>query len=212
MPRVKKLDKEHFDKMRERSPEKKIAEKTIAKFGERIVKSRKAYVEKFNRDYQQNRVRYYERDEDYLKFYAPVMNWASVKYEIEKEHLEIAFFFYNHPVFTRPQFSNLCKMFSKHHNTTFRLFLKQGYIVGRDLGTGKAEKSTHYRLSLEMISKIKNIYKMMQLEEVPRSFDYTQNSSKRSVLQTSLRNLQKEVEDISSGKSSPDRIIFRNEE
>lgn len=165
----------------------------------------------YQKQWDKERTVYNEREHDYLKFYAPIMNWASIKFDIRKEDLEIGFFFYNHPIFTREQFNNMCGMFSRKPNIVFGRFLRNGYIASRKMGKEK-KADLHYRLSVEMVAKMRHIYEVMQLEKIPRDIDYKKNSSKRNILQVTLRELQKEVQEIESGKSTADRIIFRNEE
>jgi len=114
-------------------------------------------------------------DHDYLKFYSVVKFWASTEYNISVEDIELLFYFYSEPVFTKREFVTYSKA------TLFKIkniedFIKDGLIEEMD-GNDKIKTKLNkvYKLSKGGKRKVASIYKKLSMDE---GIDQTRKNNK----------------------------------
>ena len=159
-------------------------------------------------------VKYHEKPHDFMKNYSLVMRWASIKYAMMKDDIEIGFYFYDHEPFTKETFNRYCVQLGTVRGV-FARFYKSGYINPIEIDMGpyrKSETVKVYTLSFEFISKIRKIYEVIA-QLVPVTL--TMQKGKKLVdkdLTDELLKMYDEANEIIVGLRKPDKMRFRNEE
>lgn len=149
---------------------------------------------------------------DYLKHYAIVMNYYSIKYGVYKEWLEIGFYFYEGTPFTKTTFENVCVLSFCNSNRVFKHFLKKGWIVPVYKKTISAknnikrEPTDLYVFHKHFTNKISYLYKILQKITPFRMLGPMSHALSKET-KTILHQMMDEVSEINTGKKLPDDIL-----
>ena len=99
---------------------------------------------------------------NYLKYYKVTSYWAKRNYNISQMKLELLFFIYDIPIFTRSDFKEFSKIMS-FHERNLDLLLKDGWVIKwRREGINK---HALYRISRKGKRLVTEFYKKMTGEE-----------------------------------------------
>jgi hypothetical protein len=210
---LKRRQGESFEQWNKRTESRRIHgvnKKThlkIAQKGKVVVKPQ--VLKGMKRELQLTVVnRFIERPYDYLENYAFVMRWASVRYGISKDDIEIAFFFYNKGMFTKDEFNRVCVQLGTVRGVWSR-FVKKPYITKSILvmEDKMVREFEYYQLTSEFLRLLNAIYgalsKVNKLTLTARtSADY-----KRVVVSPELNEfltqLNREVDEVNLGIEKP---------
>jgi hypothetical protein len=154
-----------------------------------------------------------ERPHNFMKHYALVMRWASIRFGITKDCLEIGFYFYDREPFTIQEFNLYCIQLGTVRGM-FSKFYQNGYVypISVDLGEYRESKDIRiYSLSVEFLSAIKRTYDVIA-KLVPVSLNQKKGERiKEKDLTDELLKMYEEAEEIIKGIRKPELIRFRNE-
>jgi len=104
------------------------------------------------------RTRFAEKPYDFMKVYALILRWASVKHNVSKDDLEIGYYFYNGYHFSFKEFNDICIQLGTVRGV-FSRFKKKGYIVSIAVEVdGAMRESGYFVLSIEFSNIIRSIY------------------------------------------------------
>lgn len=159
-------------------------------------------------------VKYHEKPHDFMKNYSLVMRWASIKYGMTKDDIEIGYYFYDHEPFTKETFNRFCVQLGAVRGV-FARFYKSGYINPIEIDMGpyrKTETVKVYTLSMEFIVRIRKIYEVIA-KLVPVTLETLKGRKPiEKDLTDELLKMYEEANEIIVGLRKPDKIRFRNEE
>jgi len=103
------------------------------------------------------RTRFAEKPYDFMKVYALILRWASVKHNVSKDDLEIGYYFYNGYHFSFKEFNDICIQLGTVRGV-FSRFKKKGYIVSIAVEVdGQMRESGYFVLSIEFSNIIRSI-------------------------------------------------------
>jgi hypothetical protein len=123
---------------------------------------------------------------NYLKYYRITSYWAKRNYNISQAKLEILFFIYDIPIFTRTDFDDFSKMGSFHERNLMPL-IKEGWVIKwRREGVNK---HALYRISRQGKRLVTEFYKKLKGEQ-----PFPESESKNVVMR---------------GKTSTDKIMSK---
>ena len=146
-----------------------------------------------------------------LRYIGVVLRYISVRYGLIKRELEVILYIYNLREFTKEDFDKAVSLIYGNHTKIYRRFVELGYIK-REMRprhfqrkapeleeTGKLVLSKQVEVIVQVFYKYYN-----QLLEVDKNPEAVDISSKVMAL---LNMMDREVEDIESGKKKADGII-----
>ena len=158
-------------------------------------------------------VRFTERPYDYLKCYAFIMRWASVRYDIFKDDLELGYYFYDGKPFTKEEFNYVCIQLGTVRGV-FSRFYKSGYIMPYAIisSSGVIKDTEYYCLTVEFVNLIKRTYDVISKVAPMKLISWNGEPKLDEELIVMLQKLNTEIEETINGIKKPEKIIFRNEE
>jgi len=157
--------------------------------------------------------RFHERPYDFLKVYAFVMRWASVRHDVLKEDIELGYYFYSGEPFTKEDFSLACIQLGTVRGV-FTRFYKNGYIVPVSVISriGTVKDIGYYSLSMEFQLLIKRVYGVLsKVTPAGLSTKHLKAKQDEELIEFMLK-LNTEIEETIRGEKNQDKILFRNEE
>lgn len=148
-----------------------------------------------------------ERPFDYMRTYAFTMRWASVKFGVIKDDIELGYYFYNGKPFTKAEFTEACIQLSTVRGV-FSRFLKNGYISNISImsSNGKQVPTEYYFLTGEFNFVIKSVY--MSLSKLA-PYSLIRKDCKTEMpeeLKDKLIEMNTEITEIILGKKKPEKI------
>lgn len=154
------------------------------------------------------RHKFIERPYDFLENYAFIMRWASIRYGILKDDIEIAFFFYGKGMFTKEEFTRVCVQLGTVKGVWSR-FVNKPYITPAILVTkdNVVKEMEYYQLTTEFSRLLLAVYdglsKVNKLTLTPRtSANYKRNVVHKE-LNDFLEQLNREVDQTIKGELVP---------
>ena len=102
--------------------------------------------------------------EDYMKYWRVIRQFAKVKYELTQSDLDMLFFLYSEKYFDRAKFAEFETLLDWEINR-FESLRKRGWIEVFKMGTRKAT----YKLSIKATRVIQSLYRKLSGEEIPTS-------------------------------------------
>ncbi len=158
------------------------------------------------------RLKQSERSFDYLKYYAIILNYYSIKYGVYKEWLEVGFYFYEGTPFTKTTFENVCVLSFCNSKKVFNHFLKKGWIIPlmknrvTERKLVKREPTDLYCFHKHFTNKISYIYKVLNgicplIMGGPMSHELETETKKL------IYAMNDELMEIKSGKKQPEDIL-----
>jgi hypothetical protein len=102
--------------------------------------------------------------EDYMKYWRVIRQFAKVKYELTQSDLDMLFFLYSEKYFDRAKFAEFDTLLDWDINR-FESLRKRGWIEVFKMGTRKAT----YKLSIKATRVIQSLYRKLSGEEIPTS-------------------------------------------
>ena len=156
---------------------------------------------------------YREMPFDYMRNYALIMRYITVKYDILQSDIELGYYFYDEAPFTKDYFNQVCAQLGLIRGV-FSRFYKSGYICGIEVDMGGKRDNLQtklYALSTEFGFKIRDVYKIIS-GLTPLVIRDEKGSSKlyRDDYDTLYR-MYLESKEIIKGIKKPEKIRFRNE-
>lgn len=109
-----------------------------------------------------------EPPEDYLKYWRVIRYYIQAKNKISASELDMLLFLYSERYFQYKQFREYNQLMTWDKDR-FYLLLKNGWIEPFRLKTKGLYRTSIYQLSYKSINMIRNIYKLMNGEEIPDS-------------------------------------------
>jgi hypothetical protein len=179
-----------------------------------IGKKKIGIFKKKSKQYENSRVRIkvFDKEFNFLKFYIFVINWASIKYNLPQQDLEIGFHFHQNLPFTKAQFCNKCTLFTKNGRTIFNRLRKNGQIQGfysSQLNRkGEKVKTNMFNLSHSFVMVLNEIYKKITYTT---SFDFESNMATTMTpeLEKLIIEMATENKDILEGKKEPYKFLIK---
>jgi len=151
-----------------------------------------------------------ERMFDFFRAYSAIMRWASVRYDILKDDIEIAFFFYNGHPFTKEEFHQYCIVLGTVRGV-FPRFLRKGYLKPISIisSKGNVVDTQYYCLSLGLTMLITRIYSIIA------KLDKMQTDDRRGKLSDELKQfiikLNDEVNETISGEKPIEKTLLNED-
>ena len=152
--------------------------------------------------------RFRERPFDYLKNYAYIMRWASTRYNVFKDDIEILFVLYDEGPFTRSEFDRICIRLGTVRGV-FSRFIKKGYISQYSLVTkdNEVKQFDYYQLTSEVLRMLKATYEAISKVNkmtltIRSSAEYKRNAPPKA-LEEYLTQLNNEVDQVNNGLLKP---------
>jgi len=176
----------------------------VAKNGSLLLIEKK--LSKVGRDRKISmQVEFIERPHVFLENYAFVMRWATVKYDILKDDIELGMVFYRKKTFTKEEFDYVCSQLGAVRGVWSR-FKKKEYVVNMSImsSDGIIKETEHYSLSLWFANAIKRIYGMITKTTpiiLNKRLDYPRMEVE---LIEKIEEMNQEIYDILSGNKKPD--------
>ena len=102
--------------------------------------------------------------DDYMKYWRVIRQFAKVKYELTQSDLDMLFFLYSEKYFDRAKFAEFDTLLDWDINR-FESLRKRGWIEVFKMGTRKAT----YKLSIKATRVIQSLYRKLSGEEIPTS-------------------------------------------
>jgi len=156
--------------------------------------------------------RFIERPYDFLKCYAFVMRWASVRHDVLKEDIELGYYFYDGEPFTREDFALACIQLGTVRGV-FARFYREGYIMPHSVisRSGVIKNIEYFSLSAEFNFLIKRVYGVLsKVTPAGLSTKHLKAKQDDELIEFMLK-LNTEIEETIRGEKNQDKIIFRNE-
>jgi len=148
--------------------------------------------------------RFKERPHDFLKNYAFVMRWASVRFKILKDDLELAYNFYEGSPFTKEEFNYLCIQLGSVRGV-FNRFLNKGYITNISIisSEGNVKETEYFTLTTQFNHVIKRIYGLIS-KTVPVALGETNSSNGKinAELKMEMERMNDEIREILSRENN----------
>jgi len=158
------------------------------------------------------RTRFAEKPYDFMKVYAIILRWASVKHNILKDDLEIGYYFYTGYHFSFKEFNDLCIQLGTVRGV-FSRFKKKGYIVSINVEIdGQLRESGFFVLSVEFSNIIKSIYGALT-KTVPLTIFRGKRDGRElpADLLSMIEKMNADIEETITGLKKAEEVRFRNE-
>lgn len=106
-----------------------------------------------------------KREFDFLKFYSIVKRWASVKYDLTFDEVEMLMYFYSEPLFTKKEF-DIYNTAMLNKNKSIKRFIDMELVEALPGNTViKVSGNRLYRLTIKANRRVSSIYKKLTLQE-----------------------------------------------
>jgi len=154
------------------------------------------------------RSKFTERPYDFLENYAFIMRWASIRYGIAKEDIEIAFFFYNKGAFSQEEFNRVCIQLGTVRGLWSR-WIKKPYITQGIIVTQEniVKEMGYYQLTAEFLRLLRSIYEALsKVNKLTLTIRSSANYKRNVVpheLNEFLQSLNRDIDDVINGKLKP---------
>jgi len=204
---------ETFEQWNKRTSEKRLHgvnkknNLSIAKNG-KVVVDRERLTGMAKEKQVRIRHKFIERPYDFLENYAFIMRWASIRYNISKDDIEIAFFFYGKGMFTRDEFTRVCVQLGTVRGVWAR-FVSKPYITPAVLVTkdNVVKEMEYYQLTAEFSRLLLAVYgglsKVNKLTLTIRSSAQYKRNVVHKELNDFLEQLNREVDETIKGELTP---------
>ena len=204
---------ETFEQWEKRTSKKRIHGVTknnnlsIAKNG-KVVIDRERLTGMAKENQVRIRHKFIERPYDFLENYAFIMRWASIRYGISKDDIEIAFFFYGKGMFTKEEFTRVCVQLGTVKGVWTR-FINKPYITAAVLVTKDdvVKEMEYYQFTAEFSRLLLAVYgglsKVNKLTLTIRSSAQYKRNVVHKELNDFLEQLNREVDQTIKGEVTP---------
>lgn len=158
------------------------------------------------------RARFVEKPFDFLKCYAFVMRWASVRYDVLKEDIELGYYFYDGEPFTKEDFVLACIQLGTVRGV-FNRFYRNGYIMPYSIITraGVIKNTEYYALTTEFQYLIKRVYAALSKVAPMMMTNRSELKVQSEELTAMLIKMNEDIEETIRGEKNKEKIVFRNE-
>ena len=156
--------------------------------------------------------RFTEKPFDYLKSYAFILRWASVRFDIIKDDIELGYYFYEGEPFSKESFEVACRRLGSVRGV-FNRFWRNGYIIPCSIISPKGivKDTEYFALSIEFIMKIKQVYAVIS-KTAPMQLGLKHHRNKQNEeLQELLIKMNTEIEETILGIRNKDTVLYRND-
>ena len=102
--------------------------------------------------------------DDYMKYWRVIRQFAKVRYELTQSDLDMMFFLYSEKYFDKAKFAEFDTLLDWDVNR-FESLRKRGWIEVFKMGTRKCT----YKLSMKATRVIQSLYRKLSGEEIPTS-------------------------------------------
>lgn len=149
---------------------------------------------------------------EFLKGYALIMQWASVRYGIVKDDIEIGYYFYDSLPFSQKDFNDYCIALGTVRGV-FRRFYNNGYITPILVKSmdGSVKETKYYTISVEMNIILGKVYGLVSKNANFSVVDIRHAENRNEMIQF-LNKLSIEIDEFITGLKTPEVIRMRNEE
>jgi hypothetical protein len=203
--------------------DEELAQTTAGKKKILLVKRKKAKRKKRNDKYLDKTqvINVQDSKHDFLKHYLPIISFISVKHGISIDDLHLAYYFHNHPPFTRDQFNNKCRLFVKGEKGVIKRFYENGYIVRHNKdrvvrNIYQLKDDSLFRLSREMRSIINEVYALLSKEREIKikegDFKPTMKKPEQQGITDWLFEMNKHISDYLRGEKETEKILYKESE
>ena len=108
-------------------------------------------------------------NDDYLKYWRVIRQWAKVKYEVNQQDLDMILFLYSEKYFDKDKFAEFNTLMAWNKNK-FRDLVQRGWIeVFRKRTSYRKEV---YKLTRKANAMVTSLYNKLNGEEIPTSNSY----------------------------------------
>lgn len=156
-------------------------------------------------------VRFHERPFDFLKMYAFVMRWASVRFGIVKDDIELGYYFYEGTPFTKEEFEHYCAMLGAVRGL-FSRFVKKGYLSNISITTdaGKIKETEYYQLSMAFNNVLSRVYDLISKTNPVNTKENWTVKKVNPDLRLEIEKMNDEIYEILSGAKKQEKIKTEN--
>jgi hypothetical protein len=145
-----------------------------------------------------------ERPHNFLKNYAFVMRWASVRFKILKDDIELGYNLYETTPFTKDEFNYICIQLGSVRGV-FNRFLNKGYITNISIisSEGNVKETEYFALSTQFNHVIKRVYGLIS-KTVPVALGETNHSNGKinAELKMEMERMNDEIREILSRENN----------
>jgi hypothetical protein len=155
----------------------------------------------------------HERMFDFMRVYALIMKWASVRHDVLKDDIEIGYNFYNGMPFTKEEFNQYCMM-GGYVKGVFARFYKKGYIQKMSIiaQNGAIKDTQYYVLTAEFTRLITTVYGLITKTSRMQTEKAHGKPQPSKELMEWIVKANEDIEDTLSGLKKQDKINYRNED
>jgi len=154
------------------------------------------------------------KEHNSLRFIGVVLRHFSVKYGLKKDDITLCLNLYNSAHFTVEEFNRASILNTGGFTAVFRRFRDLGYIIRvthtivnhRKNAKNKIVKTDRYRLSQQIVERMKFIYKVIEEIDVLNEEKFDPYLAHPRIINL-VNKLDREVKDVLSGKKKPDLVI-----
>lgn len=105
------------------------------------------------------------REFDFMKFYGIVKRWASVRYSLTIDEIEMLMYFHSEPLFTKKEF-DIYNTAMLHKNKSIKRFIDMEMVEALPGNTMiKVAGNKLYKLTVKANRRVSSIYKKLTLQE-----------------------------------------------
>jgi hypothetical protein len=163
----------------------------------------KKVVKKLIRTYIRREPKY-----DYLKYHKIVMRWATMKYGVSQQDLDMLFFLYSEGLFFYSDFQKYANIFGWEPGRFTRM-KKEGYIHAWYKGWSRNGDYPQYEVTRNTRLMITKIYKVMngeeELAEMPRNNPiFKRERYTDKVTAMSIKDMNKKIRENKIKRENPD--------
>lgn len=147
---------------------------------------------------------------DMMKYYVPIMTWACIKFDMRKSDMEFCMGLYDKGEFSVAEFKAFGILYAKNSPRVFGDYLKKKYIIQFNV-TNYTNLNRNpvdlYRLSLGMKKRVEAVMEKLTMTDTFNEKDLNLKGGKveKSTVQM-LEQMQREINDISMGKSEVEKL------
>lgn len=177
-----------------------------------IIKNKKAQARKkivrSYKKFQKNNIitATWEHTNDFLYLHGLMRTWASLKFEIEKDDIEVLLYFYKlNRIFERQEFETISKAI-KGKVYMIRHFVRLGYVIKseRELRGKKENVREFFQLSFQVNYRLKLFYEKYM--SYPKGENITEKKANH-VEFLKIKELINEIDELKSGKGTKVKFI-----
>ena len=148
------------------------------------------------------------------RFIGPVIRYLSIKYGVSKDDFTLFLNMYNSSHFTREEFERASLLNSGTTATTFRRFLKSGFIIPvmhtvfvlNYSGRKKAISTDRFRLSNQVVERVKFFYRINDNIEVLNEEEFDPFLAHPGIINM-VNKFEREIKDFKKGRKQVEKIV-----